>query len=319
MRRRKKILISLASVLALLIALELFCRFYLGLGDPPLSQLDPQIGNIFIGPRTYHRFGNTVTYNSFSMRSREFDARRKNPGEIRILMVGDSVINGGSQTDQSQIMTTLLENRLASQLHRPAIVMNVSAGGWGPPNYWAYVQRYGIFEANAMFIVVSSHDAWQWRTFDPIGGLGSDAPDKTPTFALGEALFRYLPRYLPSGPPAKPREPSQGEFDQCMSAFRSLITFARAHQTPVVVVQNLEQSAIGKPENEGHRLFRESCQDMNVPRVELGPAFEASLKAGKSPYRDDIHPNAVGQQVMEETLEPVVLSLLAKPATIPAP
>jgi lysophospholipase L1-like esterase len=317
MSRRKKTLIGAASFLALLIVLELFCRYYLGLGDPPLLRNDPEIGYLFIGPRTYHRFGNTITYNSFSMRSREFDAQRKDPNEIRILVVGDSVINGGVLMDQSQIMTTLLENRLGSQLHRPAIVMNVSAGGWGPPNYWAYIKHYGIFEANALIIVVSSNSAARAPTFEPLVGVDPDFPDKTPTFALSEALFRYGPRYLPHAAPPKPRLCSQGEFDRSMSALRELITFARERRTPVAVAQHLQQSEIGQPEYYGHRLIREACEQMNVERIELGPAFEESLNARKNPYRDDIHPNALGQQIMAEALEPVVLTLLARPNIVP--
>ena len=182
---RKKLAIAYFGLLLVIAGLELFCRFHLGLGDPPLSRADPEIEYLFIGPRTYHRFGNTITFNAYSMRTHTFDARRKNPEEIRVMVCGDSVINGGSQTDQSQLMTTRLENHLQSELHHPAVVMNVSAGSWGPPNYLAYVKRYGFFEADALVIVVSSHDFADSPTFEPVVGVDPDFPAKTPTFAPG--------------------------------------------------------------------------------------------------------------------------------------
>src|SRR5437870_452589 len=106
MRRRRKIIAgSLLILLLILAGLELFCRFYLGLGDPPLMRADPEIEYLFVGPRTYHRFGNIISYNRFSMRSREFDARRKDPRELRVIVAGDSVINGGAPTDQKDLAT----------------------------------------------------------------------------------------------------------------------------------------------------------------------------------------------------------------------
>jgi len=303
MRRPRKIALSLASLVLLFFALELFCRFYLGLGDPPLSRPDPEIEYMFVGPRTYHRFGNTVSYNSLSMRSREFDHRRKNPDELRILVVGDSVINGGALTDQKDLATTRLERHLADEFHRPTIVMNVSAGSWGPPNYLAYVKRNGTFEANALIIVVSSHDAADAPTFEPIVGISPDFPDHTPTLALTEALTRYLPRYLPhfgAAPAVLPPDPPQGAFDQSMGAFRELIELAESRHIPVIVAQHFELSEYDKPETEGHRLFRLAADDLHVPQVELSETFAPALKAGKTLYRDAIHPNAEGQVLMEQ-------------------
>ena len=314
MTRKRKLVYGATALLALLVALELFCRFSLGLGDPPLSRADPEIEYLFVGPRTYHRFGNTIVYNSFSMRTHEFDARRKNPDEIRIMVCGDSVINGGALTDQSQLMTTRMEEHLKAERHSPAVVMNVSAGSWGPPNYLAYVKRFGLFEANALVIVVSEGDFGDAPTFAPIVGVSPDFPDKTPTFALGEALTRYLPRYVPFlGPPTPPPQPvTQGEIDQAMGAFRELIALAQHRDIPVIVALHTEQAEYGKPETEGHMLFREACAELHVVRVELADTFAPDMKAGGKPYSDDVHPNAHGQELMERAIFPEVVKTLRK-------
>jgi hypothetical protein len=321
MKRGYRKLIWVAGALLIVLAgLELFCRLYLGLGDPPLLRTDPEIEYMFIGPRTYHRFGNTVTYNTYSMRTHEFDARRKDATEIRVMVCGDSVINGGSLTDQSQLVTTRLEEHLKAELHRPAVVMNISAGSWGPPNFYAYVKRYGFFEADVLVIVVSSHDYADSPTFDPLVGVNPDFPDKTPMFALSEAIMRYLPRYVPhwgaagagGGGAPETMGPSQGQIDQAMSAMRSLIVMAQGKGIPVIVAQNLEQYEYGTPETEGHRMLREASDELRVDRIELGPMFEAEMKAGRTVYRDSIHPNVLGHEIMEKAIYPEVLKALRK-------
>lgn len=317
---RRQRWIAALSLGLLLVVLEWFCRARLGLGDPPLSRADPQIEYLFVGPRVYHRFGHTIEYNEFSQRTHAISARRSDPRELRILVCGDSVINGGALTDQSELATTLLEQRLARDFQRPATVMNISAGSWGPPNYWAYLQRYGFFEADALVVVVSSHDFADAPTFTPVVGVDPDYPDKSPTFALEEALTRYLPRYLPhfhSGPVWVPAI-TQGEIDQAMGAFNDLVAAAQGRHLPLIVAQHLEQAERGKPESEGHAAFRKAAEAKQVRLVQLGDAYDAAIKAGKQPYRDNIHPNAVGQSLMAEAIYPSLADVLRGASTAPA-
>lgn len=317
-KRKKRVLLGAAILVLILLSLELFCRFYLGLGDPPLSRSDPEIEYMFVGPRVYHRFGNVIEYNEFSQRTHAIDGRRKDPSEIRILMCGDSVINGGSQTDQSELATMLIEGRLKEEFKRPAVVMNVSAGSWGPPNYDAYVKRFGLFEANALVVVVSSHDFADSPTFEPLVGVDPDFPTKTPTFALEEAVERYLPRYLPhfaAAPASILPNLTQGQIDQSIAAFRDVIAMAQHKNIPVIVAQHLEQTEYGKPETEGHATLRKAAEEMGVNIVQLGDTFGPELKAGHAIYRDNIHPNAAGQKLMADAIYPAVdAAIKAEPA-----
>lgn len=134
MRRRLWAGVAVLTLVVLLVAAEIFCRAYLGLGDPPLSVSDPELEYMFVGPRTYHRFGNVIAYNSFHQRSPELAARRTDTSELRVMVLGDSVVNGGAQTDQTELATSRIAARLSTELARPTAVMNVSAGSWGPEN-----------------------------------------------------------------------------------------------------------------------------------------------------------------------------------------
>ncbi|MFN9972192.1 MAG: SGNH/GDSL hydrolase family protein, partial [Phycisphaerae bacterium] len=113
--------------MATLLAAELVARFGLGLGDPPLFQKDDAIEYV-LKPGTYRRFGHTIHINRWSQRSPEIEAKKSDPNEFRVLVIGDSVVNGGALLDDTEIATTLRERALATQLNRPVRVLNISAG-----------------------------------------------------------------------------------------------------------------------------------------------------------------------------------------------
>lgn len=93
--RDKRRLLRLGGIGICVIVLgELFARFYLGLGDPPLSVAHPTIEYMFKPNQDVYRFGNRQLYNRYGMRSPYFD-REKSDDELRILVIGDSVVNGG--------------------------------------------------------------------------------------------------------------------------------------------------------------------------------------------------------------------------------
>jgi hypothetical protein len=64
--------------------------------------------------------------------SPDFPYRKIDLKEFGILVLGDSVVNGLSLIDQSEIATSLLSVRLAARGDRAIVVGNISAGSWGP-------------------------------------------------------------------------------------------------------------------------------------------------------------------------------------------
>ena len=73
------------------------------------------------------------------LRSRDFPPVKTEPGELRVLVVGDSIIHGGNAVDQGELATSLLERMAAEALARPVTVGNIAARSWGPPNCLAYL------------------------------------------------------------------------------------------------------------------------------------------------------------------------------------
>jgi lysophospholipase L1-like esterase len=274
---------------------------YFGLGNPPLLVTDPQIEYYNKPSSSYHRFGNQIRYNAYGMRSDDFPEAKASSDELRVLVLGDSVVNGGARTDQSQLATTLLKAQLREELGRPVVVGNISAGSWGPANLLAYVNRFGLFEADFVVIVLSSHDYADTPTFGPID---SPTVDRSPVFALEELATTYLPRYLPRKRSSHTVEKLETPqiIGQVQQALRELIDKARSQGAQVILAQHLEKSEAKGALLPGHQVIKQTAEDMDVPVVQLGPVFIEAINAGNDPYRDWIHPNAYGQELIAQTL-----------------
>ena len=196
------------SILLLLVAGELVLRFVVGLGDPPLSMFDPDMEYRFQPSQTVHRFGNLIHCNAYSQRADDFPEHKPDPNELRVMVIGDSVINGGSQIDQSRTITALIQRRLCDELHRKVIVGNASAASWGPPNELAYVKKFGLFDADVVVLVFNDEDAYDAMTFMPVVGVRPEYPDHRPLLAIQEAWTRYLPMFTARFRAAPPPDPT---------------------------------------------------------------------------------------------------------------
>lgn len=76
------------------VGLEIALRVGLGLGNPPLLVEDPEIEYYFKPRQDILRFGKRFKVNEWGMRSESF-AQEVEANEQRIIVFGDSVINGG--------------------------------------------------------------------------------------------------------------------------------------------------------------------------------------------------------------------------------
>ncbi len=202
---RGRLWILVVALVALIGLGEIAARVLLGLGDPPLSIAHPTIEYMFKPNQDTYPLHHHVHINAYGMRSPDFPARKRDASEYRVIVFGDSVINGGNQTDDAQLATTLLQQELSTKLGRPVVVGNVSAGSWGPPNMLAYAREFGFFDADMVLIVVSSHDYSDAPTFEPLNP--STHPTERPTSALYDGATRYLPRFIPSLAPPSERPP----------------------------------------------------------------------------------------------------------------
>ncbi|MFN0010186.1 MAG: GDSL-type esterase/lipase family protein [Phycisphaerales bacterium] len=302
--RRALVAASLLGIIALVSA-ELVARFLLRMGDPPLYRADAQCEYLMVPSRSYFRFRFTSTYNAWSMRATpDFAEEKGSPEERRILVFGDSVVNGGPQTDDKALATTLIPAQLQSLSGRPTIVANVSAGGWSPGNMLGYAKKFGFFDADVVVIVLNNGDAFDHPSFRP---LGRDFPTRTPALALQEVFLRYIPNYLDTKfgkagtvsdqPEANPR---------ALAALVELVALARASGAKVAAVLHPTKTEITAGPKPGTKFLTQALADAAVPVVDARPFFANGVDAGVRPYRDDVHPSRDGQAVLAAALRQAI-------------
>ena len=303
-RRWLRTLIIAAPAVALVSAGggEIFLRQRYGLGSPVLMMSDPVTEYRAAPNQHVVRLGNRVDYNAYSMRSQDLGLRKTDARELRVLMIGDSVINGGDQTDQSRTASAILQQRLSTSLGVPVVVGNISAGSWGPQNALGYLNKFGTFDADQIVIVVSSHDAT-----DEIGPLPSDerVTSKRYWFALGEALDRVMPGVRGRAPAVDPL-PTVGRAEPCLAAFDQMLTLAASSTgKPAIVVFHFERDEVeAAAESPGHVMLRQICTRYGIEPILLRDAYRAARAAARDPFRDHIHPNEAGQQAIADAIAP---------------
>lgn len=160
--------------------IEIILRVNYGFCDALLYQSSNQYEYIAQPNQNRYRFGAHIYYNNYSQRNKEPDSTK-----IKILGLGDSVIFGGTWMDQDSLATTLFSKETGMQM------LNISAGSWGPDNCAAYLKEKGTFNAKAIILVCSSHDAYDTMSFTPVVGKFPNYPKKQYKIAIWELIDRY--------------------------------------------------------------------------------------------------------------------------------
>lgn len=286
--------------LSLFVASELCLRHFLGLANAPLYYASNEYEYIVCPNQDGHRFGNHYHYNSYSQRSEEPDSTK-----TIILGLGDSVLFGGIQTDQDSLATSIFTRETGMQM------LNISAGSWGPDNCAAYLKKFGLFGAKAMFLLVSSHDAYDNMDFQPVVGVHPSYPDKQYFLAWGELMDRYLlPRILPPpehnslhiSPDQKALEGIHKNGKEFNSGFNQLLTIAKQASIPLIIELHPDtfELAKGKYDEQGQEIIDwAKAHDITLIK-ELDHQFT------KEDYRDGIHFNEKGQRKVAKLMKSVI-------------
>ena len=183
----KKTLFLLEIIFIFIFLSEFILRKYIGLGTPPLYESYEGMEYKLKANQNLKRFGNRIIINNASMRN-SFDINENNKeGKKRILIFGDSVLWGGSQTDQEKIATSILRNKTDNIYE----IYNISAASWGPGNWIEYIKENGFFNAKKVILLISSHDLvdipYQEKAMPNI-----TRPTTNPSFSIIEMMNRYI-------------------------------------------------------------------------------------------------------------------------------
>lgn len=279
----------------LLIISEIILRRKYGFCDAVLMKEDPHFEYIAQPNQNRYRLGNRFQVNSLSMRSEEIDS-----SAIIILGFGDSVFNGGTLTDQDSLASTILSKSLSAIKRRNVQFLNISAGSWGPDNCFAYLEQHGNFNAVAMYLFVSSHDAYDNMTFHKIVDIHKSFPSKQYSFAILELLERYIFSIIRQYFCKKASEFDNLNIinDTFNSGFGAFYRYSISHKIPLTIFLHAEKEELEKGfYNEQGREIIAFAKKHSIPLI-------MDLKDGlkTTDFRDNIHINAQGQKRMADLI-----------------
>ncbi|MGA9381599.1 MAG: SGNH/GDSL hydrolase family protein [Phormidium sp.] len=302
-----------SSVLAVFVGMEVILRAAFGLGNPVLVQADSFTGYRFQPNQKLLRLGKKIQYNQYSQRSEPITLK-KPPTKLRILMIGDSVLNGGNPTDQSQTITELFEAKLSASGY-PAEVLNASAGSWGIGNALGYLRKFGTFNADAVILQIGTHDLTQPTSTSAVVGHHPAFPTHPPLLATQDAWNRYiLPQVagklgyiLTNGDFASSPvslTPDQ-QFKQNMQHLKEIIMLIRGKKIPVFVLFTPNRHELLPKVNAPNyksEFFR-FLNSLQAPIIDTHSAWSRLSPTTVATYfRDDVHLTIQGNQAIAQNL-----------------
>jgi GDSL-like Lipase/Acylhydrolase family len=292
-------------------------RFFWGFGRPPLYQSDQEIGYLLAPNQRLKRFGNRIEINQYSMRSGEIDEHRTSDA-LRVLMLGDSIVNGNGWTDQGDTLSARLERQLETQGLPPGYqsieVLNVSANSWGPRNELAYLKRFGTFEAQVLVLVINTDDLFGTQPTDLQVGRDRNYPDKAPGFALLELFNRYGKKQSPIPGLDAIQQESGDRVGRNLEAISGIIAQVQGSDGKLLLAHTpLKREVLPPGPRDYERVARQRLQDLanqqGIPYIDFLDPFQKH-PSPEALYRDHIHLSPEGNHLVCQALSQSMISAL---------
>lgn len=309
------LLISLMLVIGLFVVLEIGLRSLFGFGNPLIYIPDEQIGYLLAPNQRTRRFGHRIEINQYSMRSDPIQ-KTPSPSTQRLLLLGDSIVNGGWWTDQDNTISSLLMCSVSSVItsnFQKVEVLNASANSWGPRNELAYLQKFGSFNAQAVVLLINTDDLFATSPTALPVGRDRNYPDKKPPLALVEVLQRYVFRQTPIPELEAVQNEGGDRVGLNLEAIGKIQALTRQANSQFLLVMTPLLREIGQPgprdyEIKARERLLEFCQVHKITYLDFLPIFNSNQDP-KALYHDHIHLNLQGNQVVSQVIERSLLVL----------
>ncbi|TVP61563.1 MAG: SGNH/GDSL hydrolase family protein [Nodularia sp. (in: Bacteria)] len=312
----KLALIIILAVLGLCVVVEVGLRSLFGFGNPLLYIGDPHIGYLLAPNQRTRRFGNRIEVNQYSMRSAPIE-NIPAPSTLRVLIIGDSIANGGWWTDQDNTISNLLARSLKKENignYQDVEVLNASANSWGPRNELAYLQRFGSFRAEVVVLLINTDDLFGTAPTSLPVGRDRNYPDQKPPLALVEVWQRYIIKPKPI-PEMKAVQKEAGDIVGInLEAIQQIQAFTRQNNSQLLLLMTPLLREIGEPgprdyEIKTRQRLIDFTQAQQITYIDFLPLLNAHPEA-KALYQDHIHFNLQGNQLISQVIERSLLQNL---------
>ena len=302
----KIILVLLASIFGLGAIAEIGLRLTRGLGNPVLYVADERIGYLLAPNQKLRRFGNSIEINQYSMRTKAIEPQKAENTQ-RILFVGDSVVYGTARMDRGQTLTALVEQKLQqSTPDREVEVLNAAANSWSPRSELAYLQRFGLFDADILVLVINTDDLFAAKPSSLVVGKTYNYPDKKPPLALVELYQTRTPaKSIPELEKLINSEPDKVKVAKNIAAIEQIKHMADAANIRFVLAITPLLQELNSGSTEAETAARKQLQALvtaeNIEYLDFLKIW-SDFPQPEFLYRDRIHPNLQGNTKLAEAI-----------------
>ncbi|MEA5513485.1 SGNH/GDSL hydrolase family protein [Nodularia sp. UHCC 0506] len=312
----KLALIIFLAVVGLCVVVEVGLRSLFGFGNPLIYIGDPHIGYLLAPNQRTRRFGNRIEINQYSMRSSSIE---KIPAfsTLRVLIIGDSIANGGWWTDQDNTISNLISLALKEKNisnYQDVEVLNASANSWSPRNELAYLERFGSFNAQIVVLLINTDDLFGTAPTSLPVGRDRNYPDQKPPLALAEVWQRYIIKPKPI-PEIKAVQKEAGDIVGInLEAISQIQEFTRQNNSQFLLLMTPLLREVGEPgprdyEIKTRQRLIDFTQAQQITYIDFLPLINAHPGA-KALYQDHIHFNLQGNQFISQVIERSLLLML---------
>jgi hypothetical protein len=291
----RRLRVVLVALVAIVVLGEVILRYGVGLGDPPLAQLDPETEYELVPSRSYSRWGNDIHVNRFGMRAPEHELVAP-PESQYILLIGDSVVYGGHFLDQTETIAVQLSRRLEAQPQFEGcdiLALPMAVSSWGPENQAAFLARSGAFDARVVGLIVSAHDL-----YDVPNAPADIIPYRTqaPWSALADAAEAVWERIWNQAT-SRSEIPFHERKERSLAALDEIARMVQSEAIPFVLAYHPTTSELAGDRSLELQVFQEWAQERDIQFLDM---YSAENRSGH--YRDAIHPTALGAAYISEQL-----------------
>src|SRR6056297_2037539 len=281
--RRTIVTLVLAPIALFLIA-ETLLRL-VGLGDPPLAVVDTELEYRLIPNASYNRWGNRIEINSYGFRAPEHTPLPV-ADELRVLLIGDSVVYGNHFLDQDETIAIQLSN-FFSKAECQVRAIPIALSSWGPVNQLAALRRHGSFGAKHAAIIVSAHDLTDvpthipdllpYRLSPPLGAIGD----------LVEAVTERLRAMEVDPEGSEMTVPYEIRVEMSLAALEQIVDRLHREEIDTVLIYNATDSERSGAIRSEREVLIEWAGSRGLETIDLTDDGRVSLN-------DHIHPDADG-------------------------
>ncbi|MEG3839223.1 SGNH/GDSL hydrolase family protein [Microcoleus sp. herbarium14] len=322
----KVVLIILAVTSGLWAAIEVLLRVLLGFGNPLIYIADAECGYLLAPNQRVRRWANRIEINEYSMRTGAI-APLPDPKTLRVLLLGDSVANGGWWTHQTDTISEIMARQLRRKVQHLASdsqlgskvnysdfeVLNASANSWGPRNQLAYAKRFGVFGAKAVVLLLNTDDLFASAPCAEVVGRDRSYPDRQPRSATLELLSRYL---LPAMSSARQLAAPRAESDVVgsnLEAIRQIQKIAVSANVEFLLAVTPKRHEFGEGSGDWEVKARERLAELveseKITYIDFLPIFNCAADELPTLYRDSIHLSPQGNQLVSQTISRQIVAL----------